>query len=295
MLQSPLYMKDGTGHSPRLEIQQSWWAMEGLGNGDREWSMEEKFEQIANAGFTGIVSRVPPQEEADKWRRLLDQYNFSFGTVAFPWKREDISLTIAKAKQFGAQYVNAQVMDSYVVDAEAESILGSLVEESKQQGMPLFIETHRGRMTQDLLRTVQYVKAIPDLHLTIDLSHYVVGGEMNGAMEKANPYFDVLLQRTSCIHARVSNGEQVQIDIGSEGEHPILQHYMRWWSEGMRYWLSQAKAGEVLPVLPELGPPDYAITMNSISSSRVEISDRWSQALLLKKLLEQAWQKASVQ
>ena len=33
--------------------------MSGLGNGTREWTLEEKFEKIAEAGFKGMNSYVP--------------------------------------------------------------------------------------------------------------------------------------------------------------------------------------------------------------------------------------------
>src|SRR5438105_1956255 len=98
----------------RLDIQQAWWAMEKLGDGNREWTMEEKFEKIAEARFTGIVGHLPAPAEQANWRKLLDQYQFSFGALAFPWKREDLSVLAKQAKDFGAKYINAQVMDSFV-------------------------------------------------------------------------------------------------------------------------------------------------------------------------------------
>ncbi|GGD80222.1 hypothetical protein [Paenibacillus nasutitermitis] len=33
-----------------LHVQQSWWAMSGLGVNGKEWSTEERFEKIAEAG-----------------------------------------------------------------------------------------------------------------------------------------------------------------------------------------------------------------------------------------------------
>ena len=55
---------------------------DGRGNGKREWTREEKFEKLAEAGFTGIMGRLPEEREAEVWRRLLDQYGFSIGIHA---------------------------------------------------------------------------------------------------------------------------------------------------------------------------------------------------------------------
>ncbi|MCS7458664.1 TIM barrel protein [Paenibacillus doosanensis] len=288
-------INDGSGRKPRLDIQQSWWAMNGVGNGEREWTVEEKFEKIAEAGFTGILSGIPAPEEQDRWHRLLEEYNLSFGTHAFPYRREDLTPVLRDAKQFGAQYVNAQVMDSFVIGDEAIRLLQSLTEEAAVHGVPFMVETHRARVTQDLHRTADYVNAIPGLRLTIDFSHYVVAGEMthSGIIEKAEPLLDTLLRRTSALHGRVSNGEQVQVDIGPNGEHGMVEHYLRWWSKGIAYWLQEAQPGDVLPFVSELGPPGYAITSDGYSCGRAEISDRWQQALVFKRLAEEAWRTAA--
>ncbi|WP_235991723.1 sugar phosphate isomerase/epimerase family protein [Metabacillus schmidteae] len=271
----------------KIDIQQSWWAMNGLGNDNREWTMEEKFEKIAEAGFTGIMGELPEEHDMDKWRRLLDEYQFSFGIHSFPSKREDLQQLLTKAKEFGVQYVSSQVMDDFIIGEEAVQLLKSLVDEAKKVNIPYFVETHRGRITQDLIRTVNYVKEISDLRLTVDLSHYVVAGE-GCHSKKAEECFDILLKRTSSIHARVSNGHQIQIDIGSDGNHPMTERFVKWWEKGMSYWLQEANQGDVLPLVCELGPPDYSITKHT-SIDTIEISDRWEQAIVFKRILEEAW------
>ncbi|MGM7724103.1 sugar phosphate isomerase/epimerase family protein [Metabacillus sp. Hm71] len=275
----------------KIDIQQSWWAMIGLGNGTREWTMEEKFEKIAEAGFTGIMGSLPDDHEAEKWRRLLDEYQFSFGIHSFPSKKEDLQPLIKKAKEFGVQYINSQVMDDFTIGDDAIQLLKDLVAEAKKENILYFVETHRGRITQDLIRTVHYVNEIPDLRLTIDFSHYVLAGE-GCYSEKAEECLDILLKRTSSIHARVSNGQQIQVDIGPEGKHPMTDRFVGWWEKGMSYWLKEAKPGDVLPLVCELGPPDYSITHYSNLTPK-EISDRWEQALVFKRILEEAWNRVS--
>ncbi|MBP1995970.1 sugar phosphate isomerase/epimerase family protein [Paenibacillus eucommiae] len=293
--------KNGSKEAPKLDIQQSWWAMYGLGDGTSEWSMEEKFEQIAKAGFTGILGRLPAPAEAEQWRKLLDEYGFSFGIQSFPESREDLGLLMRQAKDFGVQYVNSQVADSFLIGAAAIQLLRELNEEACSAQIPYFIETHRGKVTQDLLRTVDYIQAVGDLRLTIDFSHYVLAGEMNEAAVKAEPFFEKLLQRTSAIHARVSNGQQIQVDIGAAGEHPMVPYFMRWWKRGMAYWLQRAQPGEVLPFVVELGPPAYSMICEAGSrqergfrTDHREISDRWQQALVFKQLAEEAWKGTHV-
>lgn len=296
-----------TKREPRLEVLMSWWGMNGLGiqNGDcHEWSMEEKVRRIAEAGYDGINGMLPEGKEAEQWHRLLDQYNLSYSVNAYPKTAEELDVFLSKAKSFGrVDFVNVQVMRPFLVGAQAVQLLGDMAQLSRSAGIPAYIETHRGTITQDLLRTVEYAERLPGLELTIDFSHYVLAGEMRTVSDEAEELLQTLLPRTKSIHARVSNGEQVQIDIpmlasvGEEGaaegefEHPMLKHFQRWWLGGMRSWRQSAKGDEVLPFVCELGPPPYAITVAGTDGVENEVSDRWTQALLFARIARSLWER----
>lgn len=283
---------DGTANAPRLELQQSWWGMIGLGDNGQEWCMEQKFEQIAEAGYAAISAAIPAPEEEERWHTLLDRYRLGFSAMAFPSRIEDIGAILEDARRFGrVQYLNLQVMDGFVTGAEATGLLSGLLSAAQEAAMPTFIETHRGTVTQDLIRTAEYVRELPELRLTIDLSHYVVAGELNQLPHaRAEAHLAELLERTSAIHARVSNGEQVQIDVGPGGDHPMTEPFKRWWRQAMAGWLRAAQPGDVLPFVTELGPPGYyAVTRREADGTECEVSDRWQQALLLKRIAEELW------
>jgi sugar phosphate isomerase/epimerase len=274
-----------------LNVQQSWWSMGGLGSKGKEWSTEERFEKIAEAGYSGIAARLPAPQERESWQRLLEKYRFSFGVMTQPRSSKEIVDTLHAAAGFGpVSYVNAQVMDAFLIGDEAIRLLEEILEASERARIPVYIETHRGTVTQDLQRTVDYCSALRCLPLTIDLSHYVVAGELNGTSERAEAYFDQLLGHTACIHARVSDGEKIQVDVGPDGDHPMVKHFQRWWRKAMTHWAAQAKPGDALPFVTELGPPGgYAITRRDEAGNVVEISDRWQQAQLFKRMAEALW------
>ena len=296
-----------TKREPQLEVQMSWWGMNGLGvqNGaGNEWSMEEKFRSIAEAGYDGINGMLPEGKEAEQWHRLLDQYNLSYSVNAYPKTVEELDDFLCKAKSFGrVDFVNVQVMRPFLVGDQAVQLLGNMAELSRSAGIPAYIETHRGTITQDLLRTVEYAERLPGLELTIDFSHYVVAGEMHTVSHEAEELLQTLLTRTKSIHARISNGEQVQIDIpmvasvGEEGavesefENSMLKHFQRWWLVGMRSWRQGAREDEVLPFICELGPPPYAITVHGPDGVQYEVSDRWTQALLFARIARSLWEQ----
>jgi sugar phosphate isomerase/epimerase len=282
-------MYKGADSPPQMIIHQSMWSMTNYGTNHKEWSMEEKFEKIAEAGFDGIFASLPDPSKEKHWRRLMEQYNFSFGLESFPNNREDLGRLLERAKDFDIQYVNAQVSNAFVIGEDAVILLENLIEEAALSGIPFFVETHRGRITQDLLRTIEYVKYIPNLRLTVDFSHYVLAGEM-GAFQTVEPYFEELLKRTSSIHGRVTNGQQIQIDIG-DGEHPRATPFKNWWEKGMRYWLQQAKDGDVFPFVCEIGH-HYTMTPSGLPSKHSDeekLTDRWQQSLVFKRIAENIW------
>ncbi|MBP1964902.1 sugar phosphate isomerase/epimerase family protein [Paenibacillus aceris] len=286
-------INDGTVHPPRLHVQQAIWGMDKLGENGKEWSLEQKFEKIAEAGFEGVSYLLPSHENMDTWHRLLDRYKLSFSAIAFPAKPQDMIDIIQHANEFGrVQYINSQVSNSFVIDQEAIHLLDGLLKVSEESKIPHFIETHRGTVTQDLIRTVGYVEALPELRLMIDLSHYVVAGEILGTNENVEAHFDKILDRSAGIHGRVSSGEQIQVDV-VDGDHPMLEHFTGWWRKGMVHWLKQAKPGDLFPFCSELGPPNYyGITRRDEHGQEHEVSDRWQQALLFKRIIEEQWKKA---
>ncbi|MCZ8520846.1 MULTISPECIES: sugar phosphate isomerase/epimerase family protein [Paenibacillus] len=279
----------------RLEVQMSWWGMSGLQGGAAGDTTEDKVRRIAEAGFDGINGFLPEPAGAQEWKRLLREYGLSFSVNAYPSSVGDLEGFLQRAAAYGGAigHVNVQVMTPFVTGAPAQELLGGLQALVASYGIDVCIETHRGTATQDLLRTVRYVQALEDLRLTIDFSHYVTAGEMRTVSPEAEALLGILLTRTSAIHGRISNGEQIQVDPGEHGEHEAVPHFVRWWKRGMEYWLNDAGRGVVLPFVCELGPPPYAITRDECGERAEELGDRWAQSLWLARTARELWEEVS--
>ncbi|WP_246096404.1 sugar phosphate isomerase/epimerase family protein [Paenibacillus sinopodophylli] len=278
----------------KLLVEMSWWGMEGLaGSAGPAATLEQKFKRIADSGFDGINAFVPKPEDSGQWKEQLDRYNLSFSVNAYPASLGDMSAFIEKAIEFGrVDYINAQVMKPFLTGDEALTLLSGIDALSRHAGIPIFVETHRGTITQDLIRTRQFLETLPELRLTIDYSHYVVAGELHTVSPEAEEMLQSLLPHASSIHTRISNGEQIQIDPGERGEHPMLPHFARWWESAMRHWRTADRLdADRFPVVIELGPPPYAITRDEAGARQEELGDRWKQALFLKQLVRQLWHK----
>jgi hypothetical protein len=280
---------DGSGRQPRLEIFQSTWAMVELPHPSHPWSLQEAVDWMRDEGFAGAFHWVA-DADADFPAVALIRRSGLLGGVGFPaYEDTSVGPLARRAQDLGVSFLNAQVHDAFVSDARAVARLEALYEACDAIGMPLFIETHRGTITQDLLRTIAYCQQLPRMRFTLDASHYVVAGEVtqpDAAPRFTNALSEIIV-RSSSIHARVSNGEQVQVDIG-DGDGALVGPYVSWWTSTYQHWLGAAKPGDFFPFVCELGPRPYAITAPNGSSFPMgaELSDRLAQALVFKRIAE---------
>ncbi|TDQ42961.1 hypothetical protein EV213_101392 [Aureibacillus halotolerans] len=270
-----------------LDVQMAWWTMQGLGENGKEWDDASKIAAIHNAGFTGICGFLPEEEKAQWWQQALSDHQLHFSVNAYPSSLDDFKGFLEKVHAYEGKvsFINAQVMTPFLVGDQAGELLQSMHDAADEAGVPVYIETHRGTITQDLLRTVSYVNCHNNLELTIDFSHYVLAGEMKTISAEAETLLQVLLNRTASIHGRISNGEQIQVDVS----HPNNDDFLRWWTEGMRKWRRTATEGSYFPFVCELGPPPYALIGQSEEEEKAQ---RWEQSLVMASLARQAWEKS---
>lgn len=280
-------LNDGSNNPPRLRVQHTLWSLIGLPmNAPTEWTLDEKFGRVRDAGFESVECWLG--DDAEEVVESLRRYDLCLVMGHRPYSLDDVRQTLDKASRFGADFIFAQPASASTPLQKVVEIVREGRKMANAQGVPFFVESHRGNFTENLPQTRQLIEAVPDIRMTGDLSHYVVVGEFYGwADEAAADQMSAVLERVSHLHGRISNGEAVQVDVG-DGNNDTAQFFVELWSIAMRNWLQGASNGDIFPFGSELGPPRYAITL----PDGREFSDRWEQSLVMKKLAEQAWSKA---
>jgi hypothetical protein len=288
-----LNCRDGKDATPRLQIVLNVWGLQAYPSAKEEWTEDKKVQEIAAAGFDAFDVWIGNAKEEDfsRWKTLAEGSGLAIGVETEILRPEDADAAIEGAKRLGSVYLDAHVAGYFTPEAEAEALLRSLADRCRKAAMPLAIQTHRARVTQDLLRAVRYAKAIPDLRFDLDLSHYFVGGSIGGGgvlPPEAEKALDFLMERAIMLDGRVSNGEQVQVDHRNPAYAAERDRFASMWKSGMKRWLGTARRGDVFPFRIELGPPHYAI----LGGDGREISDRWEQQKDMKALVERLWNEA---
>lgn len=180
-------------------------------------------------------------------------------------------------------------------DDDALRLLDEVVQASVDHAVPIYVETHRATLTQDIWRTVRFVDRLPELRFNGDFSHWYTGlemtyGDFDAKLEFAGP----VLERTRYLHGRIGDPGCIQVDIGPDGDHPSVGHFRQFWTAAMAGFLRTAEPGDVLPFAPELLPPeiDYARTVPTPDGGRTEEGDRWQQGLLYCDIAQQCFDAA---
>lgn len=283
------FLNDGTANPPRLRYQHSLWGLRGLPiSSDKEWTLDEKFERVRQAGFEAVECWLTDENEKEH-AESLSRHGLRLVLGHRPFTLDDIHATVRRAQRLQADFLFMQPADAFT---SLDDVVRLVVEGRKaaaDAGLPLFVEIHRNNFTETIPQTLALIQRVPDILFTADLSHLVLVGEFYGwEQERAEERMMPILERTAHIHGRVSSGEQIQVDV-ADGSTAPARFFVRLWSIAMRAWLRRARPGDLLPFTPELGPPRYAITL----PDGREFSDRWEQSLVMRRLADEAWAEAT--
>jgi hypothetical protein len=270
-----------------LRVYQSLWATEQRRPGVPERPVAERFDAVKAAGYDGMAIDLGALD-LPAARACAPEYartGLAALLTAFPTSIEALRPALQLAKDIGAPFVIVvgQVMPLAVHDMIP--LVREWLRVAAEESMPIQFETHRNCITNDLFATLQLLDAIPEMRLSADLSHYVVDREMMQPISAVmQDYVLRVLQRSGSFQGRIATRNQIQVPIAFPQHRDWLQTFLDWWREGFRLWSGRCP-GEDLFFLCELGPPNYAIT----DGNGDELSDRWQEALELKRLARALW------
>lgn len=252
---------------------------------------EGVFARLQKEGFVAIEAPVNPammlftgkEKEAQD---LMSKYGLAFvgqiHTCSYPVRSRKVADHVASfreqmaiAKTMGAVFVNSHSgCDSWSLEQSLEFFRECLKIE-QESGISVCHETHRQRVFYNPWITRDVLKALPDLKVTADLSHFSVVCERvfdDGELDPEWPEcLDVIASRCKLIHARVGYAEGPQVCDPAAPEYKSeLATYEKWWQA---IWARQAELGaESMFVEPEHGPAPY---LHTLPYTNVPVTDLW--------------------
>jgi hypothetical protein len=291
------YLNDGSSDAPKLRI---YLNMDNLADlrADTIWPGLEGNECVARLradGFNGVqvTSGEPPSASVMPFCGL-DRINTPQEALPIATKHADR----------GDQCLTVHAGWGIEDDDDVYRFVESILDASEKTGLPIFIETHRATITQDMWRTVQITKRFPEALFNGDFSHYYCGQEMvYGGLEMKLAFIEPVFARIGFIHGRISSPGcmQVPVDAGhgrpqqAHGLANYLEHFQELWTRAMLGFLRAAGPGDCLIFAPELlsGTHYYARLFADAGGRLVEESDRYQQALLYQQIARDCFAEAS--
>ena len=255
-----------------------------------ERTLEANVEMIRAANFAGVSADYRNRDFVRRLNALLKPHGMRAEGQCFPRTVDELKPVLDIATEFGAHHLDIQPDVRPRRLHECIPLLEGWRRLSEEVDFPVYIETHRDRMTTDLYFTLDLLDCFPDLKLLADLSHFLVGREFAWPVSDENhAMIHRILDNSWAFHGRVASREQVQIEIAFPHHQMWFDLFLGWWEYGFRSWRKRAGPNDDLAFTCELGPKPYAIT----GPDGNDTTDRWAEALLMKEKVERLWTKSA--
>jgi sugar phosphate isomerase/epimerase len=262
-----------------------------------DWGFDGTFDAFCakakNAGYDGVEAWWPTDNKAkqDELFSTLKKYNLSLGILCggsqedpaahFEYYKKMIDAAARQTIQ-RPLYINNHSGRDHFSFEQNKKFIDHTTALSKETGISILHETHRGRMLFASHITRNFIEKCPDLRLTLDISHWCAVHESLLADQKES--VRLALSRTEHIHARIGHpeGPQVNDPRAPEWDEVVKQH-VEWWDKVVE----RKKAnGERMTFLTEFGPPDYMPTM---PYTKQPLGDQWAINVHMLNLLRKRY------
>ena len=284
------FLNDGSRSEPRIKIYLNLDTLTDL-RADSEWpgfKGEPAYERLRADGFEGVqvTSGEPPAAQAATPYCGLDRIN----TPA------EADAVAARHARRGDECITVHVGWGLEDDDEVAYLVEAVLTASDRHRLPIFIETHRATVTQDMWRTVQITRRFPEVRFNGDFSHYYCGQELvYGDWNTKLAFLEPIFERVGFMHGRIASSGWIQAPVGpdlnarpvqADGASNYLDHFKDLWTRAMLGFLRTARHGDILIFAPEIlsRAHYYARAFPDAQGQLVEESDRYHQAKLYREL-----------
>ena len=267
----------------RLRCYFNWLALDGLGP-----FPDGPVAAIAAAGYDGIQF-VDPADRLD----VVQAQELGLGVcggarINLP---EEAGAVAQGAVDAGLECLTIHLGWGMEDDDAGARLIEGVLNASMMHGIPLYLETHRATLFQDMQRTVKFVERFPELRFNGDFSHWYTGSEMvYGGFEKKLEFIEPVIDRVRFVHGRIGNPGCMQVAIAADDQSTYVAHFREMWTRCFAAYLRDpAPQQEFITFTAELlsAPIYYARTFEG-----KEESDRWEQSLLLCRIARECFAAA---
>ena len=254
----------------------------------RQISWDAFCEKTKASGYDGLETWFPRDEKSQvELKSALEKYDLKVGFLNGTDKSIPFAESLkAYTKHFKTliswkpAYINCHTGNDFYTFAQNKAFIDAANKVEKEHDIPIYHETHRGRFSYNLPDTKKYIEAIPDLKMTLDISHWMVVHE--SLLENQEEELAAVLDRSYHIHARVgyAEGPQVNDPEAPEWQKAVDRHMNIWEKVIRQKWETQ----DIYTITTEFGPADY---MPTLPYTRVPVANQWKANVYMMKAIKE--------
>ena len=238
-------------------------------------SIAEFCQKAKTSGYDGIevwVPRKPGDQKALQWAVQENELELGLlaagGSSNFNTHLKEFNESVRAAAAMDPLFINCHSGRDYFSFDQNSQLIQFTTNLSRETNVPIYHETHRGRICFAAHITRRFLEAYPEMRLTLDISHWTNVHE-SLLVDQAET-IELALARSEHIHSRVGHQEAPQISDPRAPEwKEVVNAHFNWWDKVVE---RKAMTGGVLTMTTEFGPPNY---MPALPYTRQPIVDLW--------------------
>jgi len=241
-------------------------------------------------GYDGVEIWAPFEKKAqDDFFNAIEKNDLKFGFLAGSWGKnfqehfDNFQKAIENAITLKPLFINCHSGKDFFTFEQSKRIFDYSIKQSKEAGIPILHETHRGRILFAAHTSKEFLEKLPELRLTLDISHWCVVAE--SLLQNQKEVVQMALNRTDHIHSRVGfeEGPQVPEPRAPEFKKAVDAHF-DWWDQVVKL---KSDAGKHLTMTTEFGPPNY---MWSLPYTKQPLANLWDVNASMMRMWKERYQ-----
>lgn len=236
---------------------------------------EEFCARIRKDGYDGAEIWFPSKaEDLKKISGLFSEHGLRLGFLiagqsADPRRNlEEFETALKGAVAAKPLYVNCHSGKDFFTFSQNKPFIDLTKRISADTGVPVYHETHRGRILYSAPVTSMYMEQMKELRLTLDISHWCNVHE--SLLDDQKETVAAALDRTDHVHARIGHAEGPQVNDPRAPEwQKAVSSHLAWWDSVVK---SKRDAGKRITFLTEFGPADY---LPALPYTRQPVANQW--------------------
>lgn len=252
-------------------------------------SWDEFASKIKQAGYNGMEVWWPSEEkDRNELFTALDKHKLKIGFLVggsdkdFQKHLVQFQQSLSAAVKAKPVYINCHSGKDFFSFEQSKQFMDFTEKVNKETGVPIYHESHRGRILFAANIARQFIEKVPSLRLTLDISHWCNVHE--SYLSDQEETIAMALNRADHIHARIGHpeGPQVSDPRAPEWKQAVETHF-NWWDKVVE---RKKKEGKLMTFLTEFGPPDY---MPTLPYTRQAVANQWDINVYMMEVLRKRY------